>query len=153
MGCNLTSTNHIYFMMSWNMTVEVSHHTHNLDFGNWSYSYTQLCGPDQIKKCCLMSNMLLLFTLGWPWVNAGGLTETFAIWIPGSYITSTREQENGYSEYEFFKSVNQFTQGLFPQIDTWRHQDIISLMLVPGLSSSAVSSLSWDLARPPGTPL
>ena len=36
------------------MTVEVSHHTHNLDFGNWSYSYTQLCGPDQIKKCCLM---------------------------------------------------------------------------------------------------
>ena len=35
MGCNLPSTNHIYFMMSWNMLVEVSHSKQDLDFGQF----------------------------------------------------------------------------------------------------------------------
>ena len=59
MGGNLPSTNHIYFMMSWNMLVEVSQQ--DPDFGQFrrrliwklapvSHSHPW---PGQIKKCCL----------------------------------------------------------------------------------------------------
>ena len=38
-------------------------------------------------------------------------------------LTQSRDQENDGS----LKSFNHFTRGLFPEIDTWHQEDIISL--------------------------
>ena len=55
-------------------------------------------------------------------------------------LAQSRDQENDGS----LDSFNHFTRGLFPEIDTWRQEDIISLMIVtrPGSLTDNVETSS-----------
>ena len=74
--------------------------------------------------------MPLLFPPTRPWLMHDGelrhLQSVSHYPVSNIELEQSRDQENDGS----LKSFNHFTKGLFPEIDTWRQEDIISLMIV-----------------------